>query len=164
MKSISATHNNKTHFTRNASSLHGAFFISKEVKNTMKKNLFKRGMAGLLSLVMCLTALVGIGTTTAYAAGERAEVYLVSFPRSGDANIDYSGTWGHPNLRYMNGWHSGESKHTTIRAMHSYDGIGCMTIQLWSACSKYCCSVSLNSLSKRFSPFFKVRTLIGIGH
>ena len=51
----------------------------------MKKNLFKRGMAGLLSLVMCLTALVGIGTTTAYAAGERAEVYLVSFPRSGDA-------------------------------------------------------------------------------
>ena len=33
-----------------------------------------------------------------------------------------------------------------------------------SACSKYCCSVSLNSLSKRFSPFFKVRTLIGIGH
>ena len=65
----------------------------------MKKNLFKRGMAGLLSLVMCLTALVGIGTTTAYAAGERAEVYLVSFPRSSDANIDYSGTWGHPNLR-----------------------------------------------------------------
>lgn len=114
MKSISATHNNKTHFTRNASSLHGAFFISKEVTNTMKKNLFKRGMAGLLSLVMCLTALVGIGTTTAYAAGERAEVYLVSFPRSGDANIDYSGTWGHPNLRYMNGWHSGESKYTTV--------------------------------------------------
>ena len=26
----------------------------------MKKNLFKRGMAGLLSLVMCLTALVGM--------------------------------------------------------------------------------------------------------
>ena len=26
MKSISATHNNKTHFTRNASSLYGAFF------------------------------------------------------------------------------------------------------------------------------------------
>ena len=95
----------------------------------MKKNLFKRGMAGLLSLVMCLTALVGIGTTTAYAAGERAEVYLVSFPRSGDANIDYSGTWGHPNLQYMNGWHSGESKYTTIRAMHSYDGNICYCIE-----------------------------------
>ena len=95
----------------------------------MKKNLFKRGMAGLLSLVMCLTALVGIGTTTAYAAGERAEVYLVSFPRSGDANIDYSGTWGHPNLQYMNGWHSGESKYTTIRAMYSYDGNICYCIE-----------------------------------
>ena len=95
----------------------------------MKKNLFKRGMAGLLSLVMCLTTLVGIGTTTAYAAGERAEVYLVSFPRSGDANIDYSGTWGHPNLRYMYGWHSGESKYTTIRAMHSYDGNICYCIE-----------------------------------
>lgn len=51
----------------------------------MKRNLFKRGMAGLLSLVMCLTALVGLGTTTAFAAGEQAEVYLISFPRSGDA-------------------------------------------------------------------------------
>ena len=85
----------------------------------MKKNLFKRGMAGLLSLVMCLTALVGIGTTTAYAAGERAEVYLVSFPRSGDANIDYSGTWGHPNLQYMNGWHSGESKYARRKRAES---------------------------------------------
>ena len=72
MKSISATHNNKTHFTRNASSLYGAFFVFKEVTNTMKKNLFKRGMAGLLSLVMCLTALVGIGTTTAYAVRRKS--------------------------------------------------------------------------------------------
>ena len=107
----------------------------------MRKNLFKRGMAGLLSLVMCLTALAGIGTTTAYAAGERAEVYLISFPRSGDANIDYSGTWGHPNLRYMNGWHSGESKYTTIRAMHSYDGTllpnrscSCRVANRWKDC------------------------------
>ena len=95
----------------------------------MKKNLFKRGMAGLLSLVMCLSAFIGLGTTTAFAAGEQAEVYLISFPRSGDANLDYSGTWGHPNLRYMNGWHSGESKYTTIRAMHSYDGNICYCIE-----------------------------------
>lgn len=77
----------------------------------MKRNLFKRGMAGLLSLVMCLTALVGLGTTTAFAAGEQAEVYLISFPRSGDANLDYGGSWGHPNLQYMNGWYSGNSKY-----------------------------------------------------
>lgn len=67
----------------------------------MKRNLFKRGMAGLLSLVMCLTALVGLGTTTAFAVGEQAEVYLISFPRSGDANLDYGGSWGHPNLQYI---------------------------------------------------------------
>ena len=41
----------------------------------MKKNLFKRGMAGLLSLVMCLTALVGIGTTTAYTTHLRRIVF-----------------------------------------------------------------------------------------
>ena len=91
----------------------------------MKKNLFKRGVAGLLSIVMCLTALVGFGTTTAFAAGEQADVYLISFPRSGDANLDYSGSWGHSNLQYMNGWFSGNSKYTTIRAMHSYDGNIC---------------------------------------
>ena len=95
----------------------------------MKRNLFKRGMAGLLSLVMCLTALVGLGTTTAFAAGEQGEVYLISFPRSGDANLDYGGSWGHPNLQYMNGWYSGNSKYTTIRAMHSYEGNICYCIE-----------------------------------
>lgn len=95
----------------------------------MKRNLFKRGMAGLLSLVMCLTALVGLGTTTAFAAGEQAEVYLISFPRSGDANLDYGGSWGHPNLQYINGWYSGNSKYTTIRAMHSYEGNICYCIE-----------------------------------
>ena len=82
--------------------MYGAFFVFKEVINTMKTHLFKRGIAGLLSLVMCLSVFIGLGTTTAFAAGEQAEVYLISFPRSGDANLDYSGTWGHPNLHYMN--------------------------------------------------------------
>ena len=95
----------------------------------MKTHFFKRGMAGLLSLVMCLSAFIGLGTTTAFAAGEQAEVYLISFPRSGEANLDYSGTWGHSNLHYMNGWYSGESKYTTIRAMHSYDGNICYCIE-----------------------------------
>ncbi len=95
----------------------------------MKTHFFKRGIAGLLSLVMCLSAFIGLGTTTAFAAGEQAEVYLISFPRSGDANLDYSGTWGHSNLHYMNGWYSGESKYTTIRAMHSYDGNICYCIE-----------------------------------
>lgn len=42
----------------------------------MKTHFFKRGIAGLLSLVMCLSAFIGLGTTTAFAAGEQAEVYL----------------------------------------------------------------------------------------
>ena len=95
----------------------------------MKTHFFKRGIAGMLSLVMCLSAFIGLGTTTAFAAGEQAEVYLISFPRSGDANLDYSGTWGHSNLHYMNGWYSGESKYTTIRAMYSYDGNICYCIE-----------------------------------
>lgn len=97
----------------------------------MKTHFFKRGIAGLLSLVMCLSAFIGLGTTTAFAAGEQAEVYLISFPRSGDANLDYSGTWGHSNLHYMNGWYSGESKYTTIRAMHSYDGMLPVILRRW---------------------------------
>lgn len=88
----------------------------------MKTHLFKRGIAGLLSLVICLSAFIGLGTTTAFAAGEQAEVYLISFPRSGDANLDYSGTWGHPELRFMNGWFLGASNYTIIRALHTVEG------------------------------------------
>ena len=95
----------------------------------MKTHLFKRGIAGLLSLVICLSAFIGLGTTTAFAAGEQAEVYLISFPRSGDANLDYSGTWGHPELRFMNGWFLGASNYTIIRALHSYDGNICYCIE-----------------------------------
>ena len=46
---------------------------------------------------------MGIGATTAFAAvGEKADVYLVDYPRSGDTNNN--GEWGHGNLNYMNGW------------------------------------------------------------
>ena len=60
----------------------------------MKKTIFKRGTAGLLALVLCITGLLGIGATTAYAAaGETSEAVMISFPRDGDAN--YSADWGH---------------------------------------------------------------------
>ncbi|MFR7895191.1 MAG: thioester domain-containing protein [Dysosmobacter sp.] len=52
---------------------------------------------------------------------------MISFPRDGDAN--YGGDWGHPNLHYMNGWTSGSSDKTTIRAMGSYTGIACYCIE-----------------------------------
>ena len=55
-------------------------------------SLFKRGFTAFLAMLVCLSSFIGLGSTTAYAAGEQAEVYLVAFPRDGDAN--YNGEWG----------------------------------------------------------------------
>ncbi len=99
----------------------------------MKKNIFRRGMSGLLAVLMTFTALMGIGTTTAFAAStaaETAESYSVGFPRDGDANLDYSGTWGHDELHYMNGWTSGEATWmTTLHTIGSFDGQACYCIE-----------------------------------
>lgn len=99
----------------------------------MKKNIFRRGMSGLLAVLMTFTALMSIGTTTAFAAstaGETAESYSVGFPRDGDANLDYSGTWGHDELHYMNGWTSGEATWmTTLHTIGSFDGQACYCIE-----------------------------------
>lgn len=43
----------------------------------MKINLFKKATSALLALVMCLSTFIGIGSTTAYAAGEKAEAIAV---------------------------------------------------------------------------------------
>ena len=59
------------------------------------KKLYRRSISGLLALLICFTAILGSGMT-AYAAaftGETADSYSVAFPRDGDANLDYSGTW-----------------------------------------------------------------------
>ena len=69
----------------------------------MVKTKFKKAVSLMLAAVMSLTAFTGIGATTAFAAvGEKADVYLVDYPRSGDTNNN--GEWGHGNLNYMNGW------------------------------------------------------------
>lgn len=93
----------------------------------LKTSVFKRGLTAFMAVLLCLSSFIGPGTTTAYAAGEQAEVYMISFPRAGDANIN--GNWGHPNLHYMNGWTSGSSDKVTIRAMGSYTGIACYCIE-----------------------------------
>ena len=54
------------------------------------KKIFKRGMSGLLAVLMAFTMLAGFGTTTAFAASETAESYMISFPRDGDAAQIYS--------------------------------------------------------------------------
>ena len=47
------------------------------------KKIFKRGMSGLLAVLMAFTVLAGFGTTTAFAASETAKSYMISFPRDG---------------------------------------------------------------------------------
>ena len=87
----------------------------------MVKTKFKKAVSLVLAAVMSLTAFMGIGATTAFAAvGEKADVYLVDYPRSGDTNNN--GEWGHGNLNYMNGWKGLSTKYTGLRAMGSYSG------------------------------------------
>ena len=94
----------------------------------MKTSIFKKGTSLLMALVMCLSTLIGIGSTTAFAAGEEAEAVLISFPRDGDANYS-AGDWGHGNLQYMNGWSAGETRFNTVYAMGSYYGNICYCIE-----------------------------------
>ena len=87
----------------------------------MVKTKIKKAVSLVLAAVMSLTAFMGIGATTAFAAvGEKADVYLVDYPRSGDTNNN--GEWGHGNLNYMNGWKGLSTKYTGLRAMGSYSG------------------------------------------
>lgn len=96
------------------------------------KKLYRRSISGLLALLICFTAILGSGMT-AYAAaftGETADSYSVAFPRDGDANLDYSGTWGHDELHYMNGWTSGEATWmNTLHTIGSFDGPACYCIE-----------------------------------
>ena len=92
----------------------------------MKTQKFKRTVSLLLAMLMCVTTLFGMGTT-AFAAEETDEVYLISYPRDGDAN--YGGEWGHDSLSFMNGWSTAASRFTTIRAMGSYEGNICYCIE-----------------------------------
>ena len=94
------------------------------------KKIFKRGMSGLLAVLMAFTMLAGFGTTTAFAASETAESYMISFPRDGDAAQIYSeDAWGHSAKSYMNGWATGSSNYTTLHCMDSFDGKVCYCIE-----------------------------------
>ena len=94
------------------------------------KKILKRGMSGLLAVLMAFTVLAGFGTTTAFAASETAESYMISFPRDGDAAQIYSeDAWGHSAKSYMNGWATGSSNYTTLHCMDSFDGKVCYCIE-----------------------------------
>lgn len=94
------------------------------------KKIFKRGMSGLLAVLMAFTVLAGFGTTTAFAASETAESYMIFFPRDEDAAQIYSeDAWGHSAKNYMNGWATGSSNYTTLHCMDSFDGKVCYCIE-----------------------------------
>ena len=82
--------------------------------------MIKRGLTKCLSLLLALTVIFSnffsLGAVTAYAAvGEKADIYMVQFPRGNDANR--SG-WGHGALQYMNGWNTGGASNTmALRAI-----------------------------------------------
>ena len=87
----------------------------------MVKTKIKRAVSFVMATVLSLSAFMSIGTSTAFAAsGEKTKVYMVDFPRDGDAN--YDGVWGHSNLALKNGWHTGSSTHTNLKAIGSYSG------------------------------------------
>ena len=96
----------------------------------MTKSIFKRGMSGLLAVLMCFSALIGIGSTTAFAASETSESYMISFPRDGDSNQVYStDAWGHTSKTYMNGWKTASSTVYTVHVQGSYEGQVCYCIE-----------------------------------
>lgn len=87
----------------------------------MSKSKFKKAASMFMAALMCVSTFAGIGSKTAYAAtGEKANVYIVEYPRSGDANSN--GEWGHKNLDFMNGWRASSTKSTTLRTIGSYSG------------------------------------------
>ena len=87
----------------------------------MAKLKIKRAVSFVMATVLSLTAFMGVGSNTAFAAaGEKTNVYMVDFPRDGDAN--YDGVWGYNNLTLKNGWHTGSATHTNLKAIGSFSG------------------------------------------
>ena len=87
----------------------------------MAKLKIKRAVSFVMATVLSLTAFMGVGANIAFAAaGEKTNVYMVDFPRDGDAN--YDGVWGHNNLTLKNGWHTGSATHTNLKAIGSFSG------------------------------------------
>ena len=93
----------------------------------IRKN-FKKVLSLFLTMTVICLSLFSVGTLSSYAAvGEKADVYIVEFPRSGEANR--SG-WGHEALQYMNGWNTGgATDKLMLRAIGSYTVQICYCIE-----------------------------------
>lgn len=93
----------------------------------MKNSFFKRSVSLLLSLIICLSTIVGVALT-ASAASITGKAIVIGYPRNGDANYS-TVTWGHDELHYMGGWMSHKGRHTTFYTMNSYKGNICYCIE-----------------------------------
>ena len=81
----------------------------------MKNSIFKRTLSLFMAVLLAFSGLA----TTAFAAGERTEIYMVSFPRGTDANL--SG-WERDDLQFMNGWHMDAYDMFATFYVGSYEG------------------------------------------
>ena len=78
----------------------------------------RKSMALVMALLMCFSMFASFGTT-AQAAGERSEIYMVSFPRDAETNRDH---WDRDNLQFMNGWYMDAYDMFATFAVGSYEG------------------------------------------
>ncbi len=85
----------------------------------MQKSCFKRISAFLLAMLL-FSVVLGVGPVSAHAAGDVTQVYMVVFPRPGEAAA--GSNWGHPTLVLMNGWYAVQSTRTILRATGSTGG------------------------------------------
>lgn len=90
----------------------------------MKTSVFKRSVSLVMAVLLAFSGMIGLGATTALAAGERTEIYMVSFPRDADANRN---GWDRDNLSFMNGWR-----------MDAYDMFGTFCIGGYGGKVAYC--------------------------
>ena len=72
----------------------------------MKSNIIKRGVAGLLSLVMCISTFVGLVLPPLLQLGNRPKFISFLFREAVIQILITAELGGHPNLHYMNGWNS----------------------------------------------------------
>lgn len=84
----------------------------------MTSTVKRKSIALVMALLMCFSMFVNFGTT-AQAAGERSEIYMVSFPRDAEANKN---SWDRDNLQFMNGWYMDAYDMFATFAVGSYEG------------------------------------------
>lgn len=94
----------------------------------MIKSTFKSGVALLLAFIMFISLFIVL-VTPVNAAAETANVVAIAFPRNDDANYSTT-TWGHGEMTFVNGWHTGAKKYYSVFAMDSWMGNICYCIEL----------------------------------